>query len=268
VAYDWHNYGKSTIGNRSDIERVPADRLRVFYKKYYQPDNAMIIVAGKFEEPKALQLVEKYFGPLPKPQRKLEEPYTEEPPQEGERSVTVRRVGDVGEVAMLYHVPAGPDPQFAAVDTLVQVLTYSPAAPLYKALVETHKAATIGGFVEGLHDPGYAMFFATVPKGQSVEEVKQIMADLLDHVASGEISGEQVERIKRRFESSRDREMADTSRLAIDLSNWAAQGDWRLFFLMRDRMEKVSPSDVKEMASKFLKPSNRTVGLFIPSKGC
>src|SRR2546422_902037 len=61
VAYDWHNYGKPTIGNRSDIERVPVENLRAFYKKYYQPDNIILVVAGRFEETKALGLVQKYF---------------------------------------------------------------------------------------------------------------------------------------------------------------------------------------------------------------
>src|SRR3989454_6658795 len=79
AAYDWHNYGKSTIGNRSDIERVPVENLRAFYKKYYQPDNIVLVVAGKFEEAKALALVQKYFGAIPRPTRKLDRTWTEEP---------------------------------------------------------------------------------------------------------------------------------------------------------------------------------------------
>ena len=79
AAYEWHNYGKSTIGSRSDIERVPIENLQAFYKKYYQPDNVVLIVAGKFEEAKALALVEKYLGSIPKPTRKLDATYTEEP---------------------------------------------------------------------------------------------------------------------------------------------------------------------------------------------
>ena len=96
AAYEWHNYGKSTIGSQSDIERVPIENLQAFYKKYYQPDNVVLIVAGKFEEAKALALVEKYLGSIPKPTRKLDATYTEEPPQDGERTVTLRRVGAVG----------------------------------------------------------------------------------------------------------------------------------------------------------------------------
>src|SRR5437870_7476849 len=83
VAYEWHNYGKSTIGNRADIERVPIENLQAFYKKYYQPDNVVLIVTGKFEEAKALDYVSKYFGALPAPERKLTQTYTEEPPQDG-----------------------------------------------------------------------------------------------------------------------------------------------------------------------------------------
>jgi predicted Zn-dependent peptidase len=90
VAYEWHNYGKSIVGNRSDIERVPIENLRAFYRKYYQPDNAVLVVAGQFDPAKALELIRKHFGPLPRPTRKLDPTYTEEPAQDGERSVTVR----------------------------------------------------------------------------------------------------------------------------------------------------------------------------------
>src|SRR6187200_171390 len=80
AAYEWHNYGKPTIGNRSDIERVPIENLQAFYRKYYQPDNVVLVVAGQFREARALELVSKYFGVIPRPQRKLQNTYTEEPP--------------------------------------------------------------------------------------------------------------------------------------------------------------------------------------------
>ncbi len=103
AAFDWHNYGKTTIGNRTDIERVPIQNLQAFYRKHYQPDNCVLVIAGSFDEAKALAMVEKYFGTLPKPTRKLDKTYTDEPPQDGERSVKLRRVGDVGIVLAVYH---------------------------------------------------------------------------------------------------------------------------------------------------------------------
>src|SRR5947207_10217093 len=112
VAYDWHNYGKPTIGNRSDIERVPIENLQAFYRKYYQPDNVVLIVAGKFDEAKALAVVQKYLGSIPQPTRKLDETYTEEPPQDGERTVVLRRVGKVGSIGVAYHIPSAAHPDW------------------------------------------------------------------------------------------------------------------------------------------------------------
>src|SRR6516165_7327669 len=94
TAYLWHNYGKSTIGSRVDIEKVPIDRLAAFYKKYYQPDNAVLVIAGQFDQSKTLAYVAQTVGAIPRPTRKLDETYTIEPVQDGERTVELRRVGD------------------------------------------------------------------------------------------------------------------------------------------------------------------------------
>src|SRR5437868_93601 len=120
-AFLWHNYGKSTIGARSDIENVPIERLQAFYRNYYQPDNAILVVAGKFDEAKTLALIDKYFSPVPRPARTLQKIYTVEPVQDGEPAVTLRRVGDTQLVQAIYHVPSGAHPDFAAVDILAQV---------------------------------------------------------------------------------------------------------------------------------------------------
>ncbi|MBK8154702.1 MAG: insulinase family protein [Saprospiraceae bacterium] len=109
TAFLWQNYGQSTIGARSDIENVPIERLQDFYRKYYQPDNAVLTVAGKSMK-KTLQLVTEYFGKLARPTRQLIPTYTAEPTQDGERSVGLRRVGDVQAPACMYHIPPGSPP--------------------------------------------------------------------------------------------------------------------------------------------------------------
>ena len=141
-AYEWHNYGKSTIGNRADIERVPIENLRDFYIRYYQPDNAILVVAGKFQPKKVLELVAKYFGPIPKPERQLNSTYTEEPPQDGEHVVRLRRTGSVAVVGATYHVPAGGEADFPAVEVLTAILADEPSGRLYKSLVETKRRQT------------------------------------------------------------------------------------------------------------------------------
>ncbi len=266
TAYNWHNYGKPTIGNRSDIERVPVENLRAFYKKYYQPDNVVLVVAGKFEEAKALSLVQKYFGPIPRPERKLVTTYTEEPPQDGERTVVLRRVGDVGVVAAAYHIPAGPHEDSAALQVLASILSTQPSGRLYKALVETKKAASASAFAGAEHDPGLFELEAEVPKENSLEEVESLMLATTEGLAGKGVTAEEVNRAKKQILKARELAAANTSQIAVSLSEWAAQGDWRLYFLHRDRIEQVTPEAVQAVAAKYLQRDNRTVGLFIPGE--
>ena len=161
--YLWHNYGKSTIGSKEDIERVKAPSLKQFYKKYYQPDNAVLVIAGKFDEKKALSYVQQYFGPIPRPTRKLEPPYTVEPPQDGERNVTLSRTGDIQHIALAYHTPPLADNDFAANEALLEVITNNPSGVLYKKLVETKMSSGLYGYSQTLYDPGFSYFQVDVP---------------------------------------------------------------------------------------------------------
>jgi zinc protease len=267
VAYEWHNYGKSTIGNRSDIERVPANSLRAFYTKYYQPDNAMLVVAGKFDEKKAIEYIEKYFGLIPRPDRKLQETYTEEPAQDGERTVVLRRVGDVGVVGLVYHVPAAAHAEFPAVEILAEILSAEPSGRLYKALVATGKAAEVSVNAHAYHDPGTLEITATVNTKDltALEKVRDTMLSVIDQVTQTGVTPEEVDRARQSLLKDRELAAADSNRVAVELSEWGAQGDWRLYFLNRDRIEQVTPAQVKEVAAKYLTISNRTVGFFIPT---
>lgn len=266
VAFDWHNYGKSTIGNRSDIERVPIVSLQAFYKKYYQPDNAMLVVAGKFDREAALKYIEEYFDKLPRPGRKLDKTYTEEPAQDGERTVTLRRVGDVGIVSAMYHAPSGGHPDSAALDVLGEILGAAPSGRLYKDLVESRKATGVAAGALSAHDPGIFQVQAEVRKGDSLDEAKEILLKTTEQVGSEGVTAEEVERAVRKLLKQREQAASNTSRIAVQLSDWASQGDWRLYFLHRDRLEKVTPEAVQEVAEKYLKTNNRTVGMFIPSE--
>lgn len=265
VAYEWHNYGKSTIGNRTDIERVPIENLQAFYRRFYQVDNAMLIVAGKFEEKKAIEYIVKHFGGLKKPARQLTNTYTEEPAQDGERSVVLRRVGAVGAVGAIYHVPAGAHPDCPAVQVLEDVLTSPPSGRLYKSLVESKKASSVGGSSYAWHDPGVIEILAKVePTG--VDLAREAMIESLESLSKTPITQEEVDRSKARYKKLHDQMMSATDQLAIRLSEWAACGDWRLFFLHRDRVEKLSAEDVNKVAGKYLQRNNRTVGTYYPSQ--
>jgi zinc protease len=266
AAYLWHNYGNSTIGNQADIENVPIQNLKRFYKRFYQPDNAMLVIAGKFKEEDALKLTEKYFGAIPKATRKLDATYTQEPAQDGERHVTLRRAGDVAAVGLVYHIPAGSHPDYPAIDVLQGILTSQPAGRLYKAAVETKRAANVMGAGFALHDPGFLLFLAEVNKGNEPQIVLETLIDTIEAVGESEISKDDVERAKQQLLKQRELSASNTSAIAIDLSEWAAQGDWRLYFLYRDRLEKVDAKQVRKVAKAYFKQNNRTVGMYLPTK--
>ncbi len=266
TAYQWHNYGNTVIGARSDIENVPIDRLQAFYKKYYQPDNAILLVAGKFDEMKTLGIIKEKFGAIPKPERTLPPNYTIEPTQDGERQVTVRRTGDTQFVLAGYHVPPGASADFAAVEVLTEVLSDTPSGRLYKALVEPKKASSVFGFNFELKEPGFGIFGAQVRNENSLDEAREILTKTIENIAANPPTKEEVDRAKTSILKNIELTLNSSDRVGLTMSEYAAQGDWRLFFLYRDRVRKVTPEDVKRAAAAYLKPANRTVGLFIPTE--
>ncbi len=265
TAYLWHNYGKDTIGARTDIENVPIERLQAFWRTYYQPDNAYLLVAGRFDEGKTLALINQTFGHIPRPGRVLQKTYTTEPAQDGERAVTLRRVGDVQSLAVAYHVPSGPHPDSAVIDLLGQVMADTPSGRLYKALVETKKATSVSDFFLFLHDPGFLMFQAQVRQESSLEDAQKTMLSTLDAIPGNPITKEEVDRARAELLKNIDLTLNSADRVGLELSEWIGAGDWRLFFLNRDRVKKLTAEDAQRVAVQYLKPSNRTVGIFIPT---
>jgi zinc protease len=266
TAYLWHNYGKSTIGNRADVELVPIDRLQAFYHKFYQPDNAVLTVSGKFDAVKVLSTINQKFGSIPKPTRVLPPIYTVEPTQDGERSVTLRRVGDIQLASAMYHIPSGSHADFEPVEVLQGLLTDVPAGRLYKKLVESKMASEVSGYDYQTKDPGVAIFTVTVPKEKNLEAAKDTMINTIETFSAIKPTAQEVERIKTEYLKDIDLRLNSAERVGLALSEYIAQGDWRLFFYERDQLKKVTPEEVLRVADKYFKQSNRTLGLFIPTQ--
>jgi zinc protease len=266
TAFDWHNYGKPTIGARADIENVPFERLRAFYRLYYQPDNAVLTVAGRFEPDRTLALIARYFGPLPKPARVLPTLYTVEPAQDGLREVTVRRVASTQFVAALFHMPPGPHPDDTAGVALAEIMTVQPAGRLYKALVETGKASAVSNYYFEQHDPGFVIFFAQVPPAQKIADARVALLDTLYAAATRPITDAEVARVRTKALKDFDDTVNDPQRFAVAIAEAVAMGDWRLFFLQRDRWRALKTEDVNRVAAAYFKASNVTVGEFLPEE--
>ncbi len=279
TAYLWHNYGKSTIGSREDLELVPIDRLAAFYRKYYQPDNAVMVIAGQFDPSKALALTSETVGAIPRPARKLDQTYTVEPTQDGPRYVELRRVGDGKSLMLAYHVPSAAHPDAAALQVLAGIMSGGggggfggggrgggggAAGRLSKALVESKKAVSASMGFRQTHDPGFVLVTAQLANDQSLDEARRIATQTVESFAKEPPTADEIARVKTRLVRAAETRLTDSQSLALGLSEPIAMGDWRLMFLAQDRLNQVTPEDVVRVAQHYLKESNRTVGEFIP----
>lgn len=263
--FAWHNYGNSTIGNRSDIENVGIDNLRAFYRNYYQPDNAVLLVAGKFDTAKTLGWIAQYFGAIAKPTRTLPTLWTVEPTQDGEREVTVRRVGDSQYLFAAYRAPAATHPDNAALQVLTRLMTIEPSGRLYKALVESKLAVSVDQEADVMFDPSLVGYWATLNKTQSIDRARDAMLRVVEREAAKPFTAAELSRVKLQMEKQAEETLANSSRFAVSLSEAIALGDWRFFFLQRDRIQAVTLADVERVAKAYFKPENRTLGRFIPT---
>lgn len=284
AAYQWHNYGRAVIGNRSDIENVPIERLQAFYATYYQPDNAVLVVAGDFDPASVLNLVARHFGAIPKPARKLPTTYTAEAAQDGEREVVLRRAGETPFLSLHYHAPPGTHADYAAFDILAMVLGDTPTGRLHKALVERGLATSVSGGDRMLAERGALVFSATPPKAgagrlkrlrcgrdtcaapavEPLAALREAFIAGVENLAAAPITEDEVSLAKTRLLTQMDVTMTRTQQFATHLSEWIALGDWRMFFRYRDYVSNVTAAAVNRAAQTHLIRSNRTVGVFLP----
>ncbi len=263
--YDWHNYANDPIGARADVENVDIPRLQAFYRMYYQPDNATLIVAGRFDAQRTLATIAQAFGVLKKPTRKLPVLYTLEPVQDGERSVVLRRVGGAPMVLAGYHMPPGPHTDFAAAELLPLILGDAPSGRLHRRLTEKGLAAATFGYTKGLADPGFLVMGAQLAPGQDMDRARAALLAVLEGVAAEPIGEAEVKRAKAKWLKGWEQVFTNPEAIGLSLSESIAQGDWRLYFLMRDRVRDVALADVQRVAAQRLIADNRTLGIHVPT---
>ena len=275
TAYLWHNYGKSTIGSKDDLEKVPVNRLEDFYKKFYQPDNAVLVITGRLDESKALQVVADSMGRLPKPARILDQTYTVEPAQDGERFVTLRRVGQGQNVMIAYHAVASAHPDAAVLQVLAGVMNGggrggrggggAQEGRLGKALVDKKLAESASMNFQLQHDPGLVLVSASLNQDQSLDAARDAIYKALDDVVKNPPTREEIDRVTSQLSRGLENSLSNAQSIATGALNSAiAQGDWRLMFLQHDRLQDIVPADVVRAAQTYFKPSNRTVGYYMP----
>jgi zinc protease len=223
----------------------------------------VLLLAGKFDPAKTLQLVSKYFGVIPKPTRTLPKLWTVEPTQDGERSFVVRRVGDLTVLALGYKIPSPLHADAQALSYAAFALADTPSGRLHKALVETGKAAQVATFRLSGMDGSLQIILAFVKKGDPVEPVQQEMLKQVEGLGANPPTAEEIERARVNFANAAERLMNDHENIGLQLSEFVALGDWRTFFLVRDRTQQITAAQIQAASAKYLRRDNRTVGLFL-----
>ncbi|MDN5842632.1 MAG: insulinase family protein [Alcaligenaceae bacterium] len=266
AAYVWHPYGRSTIGARSDVENVDIESLRSFYHRYYQPDNAVLIVTGQFDPQQTLEWIHQSFAPIPKPDRTLPPSYTVEPVQQGARSVTLRRRGGGAIILTQYHIPAGASPKTTALSLAAGMLTEAPAGYLTRQLVDTGLATSVFGYAMERTQPGDIMFGAQIASGADPDAALHVLETSLESLPDEALTEASLTRIRSTWLTDWKQVYNSSSALARALSSSATLGDWRLFFLQRDQVEDITLDQIRTQARTWLLPSNRTSGRYLPTE--
>ncbi|SEK98741.1 zinc protease [Roseateles sp. YR242] len=264
VAYDWHNYGHDTMGPKSDIENVPIEHLKAFYKRFYRPDNATLMVAGRFDARATLARISQLFSPLRNPASPVPKPYTVEPAQDGERTVVVRRVGGQPALMAYYHVPAMAHPDSAPLMVLGMLLSLEPSGQLFKELVQPKLALSAGLGGLGGADPGGVQAFAVLPPDADKALVEQRLLDIVEGRNSQPFEESELVRVRELALAVYREQMKDPEALIQQISSMGAT-DWRLLFQLMEDIPKVTLADVERVRHAYLRPANRTLGRYLPA---
>jgi zinc protease len=286
TAFREHPYHHPTIGWRADVENVPTARLKEFYDTFYHPNNATAMVIGDFDESHALALVNKYFGAFPASPAPIPEVYTDEPRQEGERRLFVRRAGELPLVQVAFRAPAalGQDGVLSnaelaaraaappaendiyALVVLAGLLSNGVTSRLYQALVEPGTAVSADARVDQFRDPGLFNVYATAAPGVEPRQVEDVIHAELARIAE-DLKVEEVEKAKRQIAAQVAYERDGTHNVAFQMAEAEAVADWRFYSSYARNVARVTAEDVRRAAAVYLKEDARTVGHFIPKGG-
>ncbi len=266
ASYHWHGYGRATIGNKSDIESVDILKLQAFYKRYYRPDNAVLIVAGKFDLAPTMEGIQRSLGALSRPVQPIAQTYTLEPVQDGERSVVVRRPASSQLLLARYHAPAALHPDNVALTVLATALGDVPSGRLHKALVESKLAQAVFAGADSRREAGALVFGTVFGPDDAPGQRQQLLLEMVENLAAEPLRQDEFDRARLKLEKGLELAFANAAAVATGVMQFEVLGDWRALFVNRERIRTVTLDQVNRVAREYLLASNRTLGHLIPTK--
>ena len=267
VAYTVHPYRRPVVGWMDDIQNLSRQDLVDYYKLYYAPNNAYIVVTGDFSTDELLPKIKKAFEKLP---RGAAPPLVraEEPPQRGERRVVLKKEAELPFLLLYYHAPTLKSPDSFALELLSVVLAGGRSARLYHELVyQKRLARSIDADYSGVSiDPTGFTVTAQVMPGKGAQEVEREIDNLLEKVKSELISERELQKAKNQIEAAFVFAQDSIFGQAMKIGYYEAAGGWRQMNGYIDGIRKVTREDVRRVAQQYLDSDRRTVGTLIPTK--
>ncbi len=264
AAFQAHPYHHSTIGWRSDIEKVSIEKLREFYDTFYWPDNATATIIGDFDPAAALALVKKYYGAYPKAPKPIPQVYTEEPEQTGPRRVMVQRAGELGTVGVSWKSPAGSHPDYPALQVLGMIMGSGKTSRFYRALTDKNLTTSVSSEPGFFHDPSLFQVYANLAPNATHEAVEKIILDEVTKVKTDGVTDAEVATALGKIRASTAYGRDGSFAIASGINEDIATGDWTLFITLDVALAKVTATDVKRVANLYLDHNKSTTGWFVP----
>ncbi len=259
-----HGYGRPVLGNRSDIENVDIKKLQTFYKTWYRPDNAVLVVAGRFDAPETLAYIQKVFGVLTNPSAPLPKLYTREPIQDGLRSTVIRRVGGEPQLLISWRGVANSHPDDAVLDVIASALAGSESTPFSKAIAEQKLGTQPSSWHQASAQYGLFSVSLQMAGNDKAASIKALLQAHLDRMAKSGVTSEELARAKVIVLRSKQEIKNSAEGYGGTLASSAAAGDWRLQFWHAENMAKVTIEDTRRVASNYLVPANQVVVEYQP----
>ena len=266
AAFVAHPYHHPTIGWKSDIERITPDGLRKYYDTFYWPDNATLSIVGQFARTEVLTEVADHFGSIDPAPHEIPQVTTEEPEQSGPRRVTVQQDGQLGAVLMGFKSPPALDEDSDVLDVLARILASGKGSRLYRRCTDRGLTSDVFGINFRLRDPGLFSVFAYLAPDQDHRTVESAIEESIEDVQENGVTQEELNRARSQLHAQIAFDRDGPMRVASQLNEALAAGDWKLYTQYLDRLDDVTVEDVQRVARQYLRAETSTVGWYVPQE--
>lgn len=267
AAFKSHPYQRPVIGWMSDIESIETDDLLSYYRAWYSPKNAVIVIVGDVKSDEIIKKVRDAFENIPSENSVKLKKYNE-PEQKGERRVYLKKEAELPSILLAYHTPSFPHEDSYALDVLSMILSDGKSSRLYWSLVYEKKIALeVSADYSGFNKDPYLFFLsATVSPGIDITEVEKSLYSEIEKIMDGDLSERELQKVKNQIEASFIMDQDSIFLQAMNYGIFEMLGDWRLIDKYLEGIRKVTPEDIVRVIKKYLHEDNRTVGILIPTK--